>query len=838
MWKKLQPQHFIETASANSHETLCQFGRENSRLQWMRQKLQKSRSPGGAQSHSHGNQTASVRRVWQRLQEDQAAEESSLFPRAVTDTGECCWQDIDSAAWDERFRRKLMAGSFECSVCGKQFGQKSNCERHKQIHTGEKTRICDVCGKAFSQKSHLDGHRRTHTGERPFVCDTCGSSFSVKGNLETHVRIHSGETPFQCHKCYKTFGHPWSLAEHLKNHSDEKPFKCQKCDYSKKWKSDLAKHSFTHTNIIGPFSFQCPFCHLSYKRKRTLNQHLFTHVEQPRVSCGICARDFLSQKDLVRHKCKPSQCDWCGKAFVKRSRLNSHLSKHTGEKPHRCVVCSRGFRRIRRLRRHLLGVSLVNDRNWSCRSVAVSKRCPMGGSGGFSAASATNDSCRTTGWLSTCWFTPEKSLTSARRVRKYSDFQGTSPSTTGPTQGKGLIAATCVREDSEKEGTWSCTWEDTRGTSRTSAISAHSKRSAAQHWPVTWLCIRTRGNTCATTVNKASNLRRTWGAISWCTRSKPPITVKSVANIFAQVRIWSVTERPTLESDPISVKRVERHSDAVNICKRTWWYTVRIVSNTVVMCVESRICMRSLSDNIWRKSTVLITRTPHIENGNTCAQFAGSVSRGEVVLACTWENIRESNLTRVSCVRQDSDVRGNWRNIWRWHIAEQRPCTCVSCVNEDSNWTQLEEHQYVITWWSQTRIAPIRCTVCGSVLVCQCAYYDPFTQNLPMPHLWQGLQAERRVGQTHVIPHWRETSRVSVLWQTLSVDRGPDASRANSHRRKTLSVQPVPIPVYYESKSWAACQKTHGWKTFGLPFVWFQNCVGGFFEESQTDSRG
>ncbi len=40
---------------------------------------------------------------------------------------------------------------------------------------------------------------------------------------------------------------------------------------------------------------------------------------------------------------KPHKCTYCGKGFVKKSELTTHTRAHTGEKPYHCGVCHKVF---------------------------------------------------------------------------------------------------------------------------------------------------------------------------------------------------------------------------------------------------------------------------------------------------------------------------------------------------------------------------------------------------------------------------------------------------------------------------------------------------------------
>lgn len=105
---------------------------------------------------------------------------------------------------------------YKCSDCAKCFGDLSNLQRHKRMHTGEKPFKCTECDMCFSQSWNLKQHKKTHIDqhqsnkeeiahERPFKCTECGKGFLRAADLRGHKRTHSGERPYQCSQCDKCF---------------------------------------------------------------------------------------------------------------------------------------------------------------------------------------------------------------------------------------------------------------------------------------------------------------------------------------------------------------------------------------------------------------------------------------------------------------------------------------------------------------------------------------------------------------------------------------------------------------------------------------------------------
>ena len=54
-------------------------------------------------------------------------------------------------------------------------------------------------------------------------------------------------------------------------------------------------------------------------------------------------------KDLLTAS---NRCPYCNKSFSNTGNLNKHLKLHTGERPHKCSFCGRGFTENYKLRIH------------------------------------------------------------------------------------------------------------------------------------------------------------------------------------------------------------------------------------------------------------------------------------------------------------------------------------------------------------------------------------------------------------------------------------------------------------------------------------------------------
>ncbi|CAH8840744.1 unnamed protein product [Trichobilharzia szidati] len=86
------------------------------------------------------------------------------------------------------------AKSFVCNQCRKPFNSLSLlCDHTFSVHKAFK---CTICGAQFTQRSNLQRHSLRHVGFKPFVCKICDKSYYRKDHLVRHIELtHPGCDP-------------------------------------------------------------------------------------------------------------------------------------------------------------------------------------------------------------------------------------------------------------------------------------------------------------------------------------------------------------------------------------------------------------------------------------------------------------------------------------------------------------------------------------------------------------------------------------------------------------------------------------------------------------------
>ncbi|XP_029000532.1 zinc finger protein 408-like isoform X2 [Betta splendens] len=254
---------------------------------------------------------------------------------------------------------------YRCSSCGKRFYQLSHLKKHHFIHTHTKPFTCDECGKHYTSVESFRAHQMSHRGERPFSCPHCEKSYGLKRDLREHMVLHTGERPYPCELCGKAFARRPSLRIHRLLHCSRKVYtqppkvQCSVCAKLLANSGSLRNHMKLHT---GEKPHICQHCGKRFSQKGNLECHLRIHNKEKPYRCDECNQSFAQKPELRRHMFSHTGggflCSYCGRSLRDPHSLKSHERLHTGERPHCCPVCGKGYTLATKLRRHVKSAHL------------------------------------------------------------------------------------------------------------------------------------------------------------------------------------------------------------------------------------------------------------------------------------------------------------------------------------------------------------------------------------------------------------------------------------------------------------------------------------------------
>ncbi|XP_046404800.1 zinc finger protein 883-like [Ischnura elegans] len=236
---------------------------------------------------------------------------------------------------------------FVCEICGRAFNRKDKLSLHRKTHNAEKPYQCPTCLKRFCRSDYLLTHRKTAHPEEEvsqFPCLACGTVFGKDKDLSAHIRT----AHFSCADCDAAFLTEGELAAHAEaeKHNSGQQLDCVDCGKAFEDREKLRRHAKVHDSV-----YSCEWCGKAFHRMDKLHQHRRTHTNERPYHCDVCGKGFTRGDKLSEHRrthdsAKRHQCPECGKCFSRGDYLQTHRRKHLpGEEgpQFKCELCAKSF---------------------------------------------------------------------------------------------------------------------------------------------------------------------------------------------------------------------------------------------------------------------------------------------------------------------------------------------------------------------------------------------------------------------------------------------------------------------------------------------------------------
>lgn len=242
--------------------------------------------------------------------------------------------------------------------------------------------LLDLCGQRLKSHESIELHIRRHKGNYQCVCPTCGAIFMEQRKLRKHKcgtkRVnHTSLDRGYCRYCTRSFSSAFENRSHVCAYRyPEDPTKvyCRVC------KKVISKDSFhCHIRIhdgAHSFTLTCPVCERKLSSERALKGernpselyeqsitiqfvvHITTHTGNKPHKCKVCTETFINKRVLDHHmrfhgaSTKVFRCEYCFKQLSTERTLKCHIQR-LHKTTIQCELCKEEFPTREDLKDHL-----------------------------------------------------------------------------------------------------------------------------------------------------------------------------------------------------------------------------------------------------------------------------------------------------------------------------------------------------------------------------------------------------------------------------------------------------------------------------------------------------
>ena len=253
---------------------------------------------------------------------------------------------------------------FKCPHCPRRFTRELYLKGHLVRHSDFKPYQCPHCKKTFGREHHLTSHM-THShaaamalegdeGERGetivFKCSLCGEGYPRVSQLTTHIQVaHAPDVSPPAPPTHPPLGEdPATEGVYSSSSSDEEAALLIRED-------DDAAEAGTEgeggegggKSQAGPV-FHCPYCPRTFSRQMYLDSHLFSHSEDRPHKCLLCGKGFSRVHHLKSHMTHRHP-----QAVVTNTTLATTPTPAPVEATFKCPCCRRSFKKDFHLKSHI-----------------------------------------------------------------------------------------------------------------------------------------------------------------------------------------------------------------------------------------------------------------------------------------------------------------------------------------------------------------------------------------------------------------------------------------------------------------------------------------------------